>query len=165
MDEESAYLLLDEDWNNIIHKWNQEELKCTRCKMLFKEIENIGLWKCSQHASEYLSGRTSQKQYWSCCNRIYLGNNSLKNIGCIKADHTTLKIPFNEDHDMPIPIALSEFMNLNGKSVVFKEFEDISSIQGKEELYDTIQIRRFDWKDAEKKGRLDLKPFSVSHVF
>lgn len=154
MEDESPYLLIDPEWEEVIHNWNQKKLTCTRCGHLFYEIDNIGHWKCSQHVRESIYFRARNGYSWPCCGKRAKVINTPAYNGCVKADHTTLSINFDEYHDIPIPRKLEDYIVLKRQSVVIEdETEDLADDN---DLFERFIIRRFDWKKAEQLGSLDL---------
>lgn len=142
------YAVVDKKWEDVISRWTEEKLKCTKCGNFFYEINNIGAWKCSQHAHER---HTNASTRWPCCDKIYRGVPGMASLGCVRADHTTLEVNFTEEHDISIPITLKNYITVYGQSV----------IENNDALHQNkIKIRRFDWKTADKLGRNDIYPRS-----
>lgn len=141
----SIYFSVDPEWEAILSYWKREQLTCFRCKYYFYEIDNLGAWKCAQHAVV----QPGRGGIWSCCNKGSLER------GCVRADHTTLVIPFDENHDIKIPSLLKDVVEIYNKSKVEETSDEM-------EFQSTITVRRFDWIDAAKLGRLDAFPSTIN---
>lgn len=65
----------------------------------YYEIENVGSWRCRQHALEY----DQKEKLWPCC-----GASSAENHGCVDADHRPFKVPLTlaqTIHNVPAPVS------------------------------------------------------------
>ncbi len=145
-------MTLGPKWKALVTLWTEQVLKCARCGQTFTEIDNIGMWKCSQHWWPGTPPETNGE--WKCCKKKEFSLASWRNSGCIRADHTTFKIPFGEQHDVEIPRTLLSFIRTRKKATVSNEGED--SDRG---FATAIKIRRFDCEAAKRKGR--TSPFLI----
>ena len=141
--------IADREWIEEINRWKSKELTCYKCGTFFYEIDNIGQWKCRQHASI-----TPQNGEWSCCKKI-LGTGHVSSDGCVPSDHTTLLIPYTEIHNLPIPISLVQQLNILEKSVVLHQ--DPTNTDG-DYGFNQVVVRRYDYETAEREGMFRLDP-------
>lgn len=139
--------MVDKRWDEVIKRWKREKLKCERCGEYFFEITNIGSWKCSQHA---LDRPPNSRLRWLCCKARNRGVAGMASKGCVRADHTTLSIQFNEDHDLQIPLPLMDCIGVHSQSIIEDNIDSTDSTRN------IITIRRFDWKTADLLGRNDI---------
>lgn len=115
--------------------WKTERLKmlinkyiCVRCGNDFRDIDNIGSWKCTQHAyANLLNGELIPGQHlWPCCGKP-VKVDRLTDIGCVPCDHTIKKMPWEDMDDINIPQAIvsTDFVSINPKAMIdekkFKE--------------------------------------------
>ena len=140
------YMTLGPKWQALVNLWTEQVLKCARCGQTFTEIDNIGMWKCSQHWWPGMPPEDGGQ--WRCCGKKEFSEPSWKNTGCIKADHTTFKIPFGEQHDVDIPRTILSFIRTRKKATISSGGQE----RGKG-FTTAIRIRRFDWEAGKKKGR------------
>jgi hypothetical protein len=146
-------MAVDKDWEDIINIWTKQKLKCSQCGNFFYEINNLGAWECSQHAVEKPHNYNIK---WPCCNKIQRRVPGMASRGCVRADHTTKTVPFEEHHDISFPLPLVDFIGLYRESVVM-EYDNKNQ--------DKVTIRRFDWKIADSLGRNDIFPRVAQGVF
>jgi hypothetical protein len=142
----SIFFSIDPEWEALLSLWEREQLTCKKCGFFFYEIENIGSWKCYQHAVSSPRGGI-----WPCCGKSFFDR------GCIRADHTTLPISFSENHDLKIPSPLKDAVGIFEKSKVEETSDEM-------EFQSTIKVRRFDWINANKLGRLDAIPATTTTI-
>ena len=74
-----------------------QERECIRCGRHYREIDNIGTWKCSMHPGTFLGVAETfdTKLYgYTCCNKGY------RTPGCTAVDHT-------DDAKEPLVIKIS----------------------------------------------------------
>jgi len=88
-------------------------------------------------------------QKWGCCGRISTGKHDL---GCIPSDHSTLLVPFNNHHDIPIPRQIYNHMSLDlvPESIIgARSMTNTEKYSSKEEMEEDEEnyliIRRYDW--------------------
>lgn len=95
----SSNLIDDQEF---IEQWTFAR-HCIRCNMRYTEKENIGQFRCWQHA--FLYDPNDRINRSSCCGLKFRGYKigpSAGHWGCIRADHTQLPIPYNEMHKIYI---------------------------------------------------------------
>ena len=150
----AAYVSVDPEWNRILERWMRTKLRCARCGVDFFEIKNLGRWQCFQHASFVVDHGTGK---WPCCGRVRRNSHMLHSVGCVRADHTTLPIPFNEGHDMPLPKAAVRLIQPHKEAIVplSESCPEESASTDPEDYYATVVVRRFDACAADRRGRLD----------
>ena len=125
-------------------------MTCYRCGAYFYEIENIGQWKCNQHASVVPTGG----EYWHCCGKV-VGTGHVSDDGCVPSDHTTLSIPYSEVHNVPIPISIIQQLDVPLISTVLHD--DVSNTDG-DYGFQQVVVRRYDRESAASKGLFVLQP-------
>jgi len=69
--------------------WKEIPLYC-RNGHYYRQIDNLGQWKCKQHATDF-NPRSNQ---WPCCGK------PRHNIGCVPADHNTKDFRYTTDHNV-----------------------------------------------------------------
>ena len=110
----SAYL--EKPTYTLVVQWEmtylllKETEQCLRCGRMFVGLENIGAWKCRQHAFKGTTGTGNPildlkaGDLWPCCGALVKAD-SFNNGGCVPADHTILRNgyawEFHEDFYVP----------------------------------------------------------------
>jgi hypothetical protein len=85
--------------------------ECARCRLQFREIENIGAWQCTQHAIalndfDYDIVAIKERGVWPCCGaRIKV--NRATDQGCVPCDHTPVYRLWTPHDDYAIPSAIT----------------------------------------------------------
>ena len=64
------------------------------------EAENIGRWKCSQHAH---TPCINIGEKWPCCGKEFNSYPHFQKDGCVKSDHTIECCPYNDYSIIPLP--------------------------------------------------------------
>jgi len=171
-----VFFRLDRKTIDALQKWNTIELECARCNQTYYECNNIGRWKCSQHAREWNASRGGdfyEVGRWDCCGSNY--RKPLKGDakwGCVRSDHTPIDAPYLVADDILLPKDLIRFVKPGPFSVVDLEKADLydTLIKRPDKLHmeveddrgvvvgyseeDYVVIRRYDWKEeAERKLR------------
>ncbi len=133
---------MNQEWEKIVSEMLNTKSICSRCKVRYLEIDNIGKWECSQHSLPLNS-----KGFYLCCGTKY-GTNGMMGIGCVKADHNCDNFSYNNEYDFPMPVVcLSVFQPTKDSVLPDEETEDDPT---KQEL-NYVYIRRYDWVQARKK--------------
>lgn len=78
---------LEPQWLYVLEKWQRHLIHCVNNHDYY-EIENVGTWKCRQHAMKY----DELKKEWPCCHQPSY------NEGCVKADHRPYIEPYRDVH-------------------------------------------------------------------
>lgn len=77
-------------WQSIIELWRRNPLQCAVDDHFFYEFENIGQWKCAQHAcSVEPPDDEHAEEYYPCC-----GQEGILAAGCVPADHRLHYAPY-----------------------------------------------------------------------
>ena len=95
-------------WRITTDLWRRNPNACKRCDSTFYEFENMGRWKCWQHAAPHpvfthslKYGTRSSAAVWPCCN-----GRGERAKGCVPADHIGVAAPsanYNEWDATEIP--------------------------------------------------------------
>ena len=140
-------------WAEKIKSYKRDVYVCYNCKLKYTESENIGKWKCHQHAT---FASINEKVIWPCCGRTI---KSINNNGCVKSDHTTLTVPYGEYDNLPIPISIAPQLKINNKLPSVVEVNSPDNYEfytTREDIADAtenyIQIRRYDLKQQKING-------------
>lgn len=161
---------LTPDWIEMFRKWKEVELVCARCGIVYNDIENIGAWRCKQHASTFnweSKGKFHKIFTWDCC-----GSKEYKNISsipsaCVRCDHRPVDVNYTTPiNDVVIPSVLVQYLiNFTPESLVQGEdLIDYEATTGVAWDLDTYTIiRRFD--SREESARLTLGETAVSKIF
>lgn len=149
-------LIRDSYWSDQIDKWKTTKLTCVRCGNFFNEASNIGSWLCWQHPYYPAPG---QGGTWPCCGILDIGGKTGRRCGCVKADHTTLEIPFDESHNVPIPkVLVATILNRKFDKKVTVDPDSISntehyaSMEERLEADSYVTIRRYDLSETDTKS-------------
>lgn len=141
----------DSYWTPTVEDWKTNRLECRRCGIHFYEAENIGSLSCWQHP-HYPSPNPGDR--WPCCGMICKEGRTATNPGCVRADHTTLLVPFDEMHNIPIPnVIASRLLRRKFMSSVIvrpdslSNTEEYSNAEERAEADGYITVRRY----AQKK--------------
>jgi hypothetical protein len=97
---QDLYFRLSSSWKDWYESIAKEYITCGRCGIYYREIENIGAWKCKQHALEwnrFASGEFRERGRYDCCGSIFIEDLSEFPKGCVPADHA----PLNTVHESP----------------------------------------------------------------
>ena len=128
--DEQAKLLVE--WLTVVNE-------CVKCKVLFKEINNIGFWRCSQHTAVSVNG------IYPCCGRkISIVGSTTINNGCVPADHNSQsKCPYTRINnvEIPAPIIKKWFDVSKLKGIIVEEFEE-----RRKKRQTGVKIARYDYK-------------------
>lgn len=146
----------DAFWDRELTDWENLNLKCARCGVPFREIDNIGQWKCSQHCSVSVP---TVGEVWSCCGRPVKAW-IRPNEGCVKADHSPNTAPFSNEDDIPLPKIIAQYANPKKQAIVPSDSPD--NIVGNNST-DQVIIRRYD-KNASVRGWQNVQD-STRHVY
>src|SRR5688500_12169652 len=144
------YLVTDPKWIKILRQWEEIEKKCTNCGVLFKEINNIGQWKCMGHTRDWNdigNGLNYGPNKWDCCgstNRKKMNGVMYPN-GCTRCDHTTLSSRLTNIDDIPLPVVLYSAVNPKSESIL-SEKELPKDKKNTQTITSYIFVRRYDWK-------------------
>lgn len=92
---------IPEEWAEILRLWATKQRTCTHGH-LYYELDNVGSWKCRQHALEYDEG----EGLWPCC-----GKTNRLDRGCVRADHRPFAAPLTVDQTIVgVPPPISRLM-------------------------------------------------------
>lgn len=128
--------------DELVKQWTGRR-QCIRCSVFYKEKDNIGQWRCSQHAG-FLNPK--YKGYTTfCCKTVFRGFGNTVSAtpwGCVRADHTILDIPYNDSHKLYISKKTLEIMM---PPKYFTASDEIPRDGIK-----FIGVQRYDWKESQK---------------
>lgn len=136
-------------WSNQIREWETRQKKCAKCDAYFRELDNLGRWLCTQHAS---FEKPPIGERWKCCGAKRIGGSGVANRGCVKADHTVLSVPLTAEHDVPVPSVIFGRLGLSANSPSIIKPDDPTNVEintkqtGSREANNFVMIRRFDYK-------------------
>lgn len=145
----------DSYWSTQLKKFYDLTLECVNCGMIYRESENIGRWKCSQHVQ---FPEINRGEIWTCCKRKSKGRPWPINYGCVKSDHTVLNCPYDESHDIPLPAYIARKMGIEtylpsvikvGSEFDFENYKDEKDKVMTKKNY--VKIRRYDIQSVIKK--------------
>ena len=141
-------LVRDTYWSHAIEDWKTKKLQCLRCGSYFYESDNIGSLSCWQHP-HYPTPLVGEA--WPCCGMLCKDSKTGLNPGCIRADHTTLLVPFEEYHNVPIPSVIVRTMlrrKFKSKVIVkpdsLSNTEEYSNAEERAEADSYVTVRRYD---------------------
>lgn len=142
----------DSYWTQTIEDWKSIKLTCSRCGTGFYEAINIGSLSCWQHPHYPAPGPGG---IWQCCGMLCKEGRTGTNPGCVRADHTTLIVPFDEMHNVPIPkVIASGLLRRKFMSSVIvhpdsiSNTEEYSNEEERAEADSYITVRRYSQKKA-----------------
>lgn len=143
-----AEFIRDSYWTEEIKSWQTKQLTCVRCGLFFTEANNIGSLACWQHP--YFPP-ASPGEYWPCCGRKCIRGKTAAQTGCVRADHTTLLVPFDEKHNIPIPKVFVETVlkrkfspNVIVKPDSLANTEEYDNQEERDEADSYITVRRYE---------------------
>lgn len=143
-----ASVIEDSYWTPQIEKWKTVKLECARCGLSFYEINNIGSLACWQHPY-YPAPNVGE--LWPCCGMNAIAGKTGRRTGCVRADHTTLHVPFDETHNVPIPKVIADrvLKRRFDKRVIVRpdslsNTEEYASADERIEADSYVTIRRYD---------------------
>jgi hypothetical protein len=84
-------------WEETVRLWREVPLKCKNGHW-YKEINNLGQWRCTQHACQDYD---YSKGEWPCCRKT-----GVTEAGCIPADHNCTRWPFTAAHTLGVADAI-----------------------------------------------------------
>lgn len=152
---------LGPQWANLARSFVEDELCCVRCGTVFHEAENIGAWRCAQHASFALP---PVGDAWPCCDkqrRAIGGNGSGSrpwSDGCVAADHTTLHARFTELHDVPMPYAVMNLLTRARNDALVEDEGAATCGQDDAAVLGVPVFRRYDWRAERVMRGRSLNP-------
>lgn len=146
MDE--LYLTVSPEWSTQVRDWQETLCECKSCGRDFYEINNIGAWLCSQHVSIEVP---VPGYNWSCCGKKFVSDSNHIVKGCVPADHSASRAPYDEGDDISMPLPLANVVQLYKKSK--------APLEGGKFARNAHRVRRFDWKRAAALGHGDPFPF------
>lgn len=126
----------------MLKQWNGRR-QCKRCSVFYSEKDNIGQWRCSQHAGFF--NPTCKGSKAVCCGKVFRGFENTVSAtpwGCVRADHTILDIPWNDSHKLYISRKTLEVM-MPPKDYTASDEKFKDGIK-------YIGVQRYDWKESEK---------------
>lgn len=158
---------LGADWDQVIARWATEDRVCVRCGLLYKEIENLGTWRCSQHAWPEPQGPR-----WTCCGQVVRVTPSPVVKACVRADHCDLPgcREWTTEHDRFLP---NELIPTLGAYVFASSVTDGTihwEAQGfpgetQDQLLERSKhtvLRRYDWRKAREITERTKPPHGAS---
>lgn len=129
-------------WDTMLKNWTTIKLRCVKCGIMFREIDNIGRWECWQHPTIEIP---APGQKWPCCQKKCKIGLTADNRGCVKSDHSILLAPFDQAWNSPIP------------KIIFKQFglpPGTPSIIAQDE--NSVTVARYDDSQTEIKSVIML---------
>jgi hypothetical protein len=154
-------------WANKLHKFKTDVKTCKRCRQRYTEASNIGRWQCSQHAVHFVPQTGT---IWPCCKQKVTNFNSPVKKGCVPADHSTFEAPYDEEHNIPVPLILATQLGLKPTMPSIVKPDDPSNTEvyeteeDKKEADNYLVVRRYNKKIADEKGYADILPvYSAPH--
>lgn len=75
---------MDKKERDELDNWKARWGACGVCGERFREFDNVGAWKCTQHADEPSGGA------YSCCGDLVRPSPHPRRKGCVRADHNAL---------------------------------------------------------------------------
>lgn len=150
------YFMLDKEWKDVVKRWQTLLLECARCGTLYKEIDNIGTWKCHQHSLGWNyqgKGTFREKSQWDCCGEKMKHNLPGDPRGCVRGDHSPDDVVYSRKDDIVLPNVVLNFIVTQPKSTIRDKNERIleNYYPTDEEFDDNVIVRRFDWKEDESR--------------
>lgn len=103
------YYSVSKRLRDLLNLWIVETRTCTSCGENYKEIDNLGSWRCAQHPLEAIYDQRKGYAVYQCCGKKKIGR-SLGTNGCVRSDHTVLNIPYYDMHDIKLPKNLANIM-------------------------------------------------------
>lgn len=107
-------LQIGKQWLQLLKDWSSLDQMCGRCGQHYKEIENIGSWRCKQHAREWNSftnGTFYGANAWDCCGSKFHENNSEYARACVPSDHNRLDFGYEKpENDVVIPRVFLKYL-------------------------------------------------------
>lgn len=133
------------EWRETLLQWKQESRLCRRCGLTYKELENQGTWRCSQH-DEFA---TNNGFTWSCCGGPVRHSTSAVVKACRRADHTILPVDWRMEHDFYLPRGLLSFFHKPRPQAVLTG-GDLGGAEGHgfatdAQLHEYLVVRRYEW--------------------
>lgn len=158
--EPSLLFTLDPEWREMFSKWREIELSCERCGIFYNDIENIGAWKCKQHALPYNRNRKGNffdKGHWDCCGEREPGREYGIPNGCVPCDHRPIDVKYEKIlNDVAIPNPLISYLIGFKQEAISKEDDAMEFFEARNRFFDpdfwTI-VHRFD-VDADRIRKL-----------
>jgi len=140
---------------SIVNRWHRPR-HCIRCGAFYKEIDNLGQWKCRNHPGDQVENSDTFNKHdpftFSCCGLShwdeYAKTPSKKHIfeyrnplGCTPCDHTIIPgaPQYTEKDDIVLPIVTFRpiMRRLNAVSVIRETTR--------------IRVRRYDFRQASER--------------
>ena len=147
----------DSYWSNQFTKWTTSKYKCVRCGNFFHEVDNIGRWQCWQHPVIVIP---VVGEVWPCCGKKFMTAKTATNKGCVRADHSTHMLPYDEQWNTPIPSVIFEQLGLKNNAPCIIKRDDPNNpekYRSKAEYDEAINyktIRRYDLNATEQRNYL-----------
>lgn len=143
--EELALSLNDAAWTSVLERWREQWLLCVRCGIGYVELDNIGRWRCKQHACP-MNARTG---VWPCCGaRRTVDSYRWCTTGCVRADHIQpQRIAYTLAHTQVLPGRVKDLVAHRPEAVVAAE------MVGEEEDGVHVYVTRFDYEATDERVR------------
>lgn len=125
-------------WKCTLKLWRTVSLRCRNGHYYF-EIDNLGRHRCTQHAAEY----DHVHNVWPCCKK-----GSIRNGGCVPADHTIHPFNFTDAHDIHLP-----------NRIILKQLVDGPGVDDT-----TATVVRFNKEIDEKMNPFLSDGYTLKHV-
>lgn len=122
----------DAYWNNLLVKWKTVKLQCVNCGQPFTEYNNIGKLKCTQHP---VIDRPPPGEPWPCCGAKSKIAITGTNKGCVRCDHSTKYIPYDEAWNTPIPLIIFKQLGIPNNSPCIVNVDNYTNC---------VTVRRYD---------------------
>lgn len=159
-------------WQQILEDWSERLRTCYRCGDLYYEAENVGRWRCFQHAARLDPGTVSSGtgtqtqrvwagvvdeespqvvQTWRCCGAPLHGKASQDRNGCIPCDHNDRPAPWSRLEDTPLPKGLvADAISPDPESILGPGDSLLHlKVVGQQDRKRYTVVRRYDWRRAE----------------
>jgi len=107
---EARFERLSLDWQDVIRSWAVERL-CIRCNVTYREIENLGRWRCGDHPlslNRSGDGRNHREGRYECCGYAISPHDRQAfrgrwGRGCTASDHSEFERPYDERDRIILP--------------------------------------------------------------
>lgn len=158
----SGFASLESKWKTELLRLKKLKGRCTRCLADFYEIDNIGQWKCKQHA--YRGEPLPISSRWPCCGAIVGRSRNSNENGCIRCDHTATVFTWTEKDVYRVPQEVVEVAFGNKLQMdCFLSREEYIEIFKKNQIINGLGriIDRLDLND-ENSGGIPMNQFFIS---
>jgi hypothetical protein len=145
-DQAQMYATLDERDQRVLNNWRTQVRCCIFCQKYYREIDNLGQWKCSQYVTDII-------------NDAYT-NDPIVLSPLIRADHRWEYNPmrWTAAENQVLSQALTDYLTAGGH---LNAMSIIEATQGQ----NCVGISRFDWRavDSFRKACIYYTPQSTTY--